>query len=592
MDTKPIIDNLHKWRMKHISSKQLLLILSLITGLMGGLAGVVLKNLIHFLYATVTKIIYNYNLSFLYLILPFIGIMLAWLFVRYVVKDSISQGISRVLYAMSRNRGKIKMHNTYSSLVGSSITSAFGGSIGLEGPIVLTGAAIGSNLGRYFGFDYKSITLLIGCGAAGATAGIFKAPIAGVVFCLEVLMLDLTARRLIPLLISSATGYILAAFFMGKDVLFTIDLASNLFVLKHIPYYIILGILAGFISVYFSRTSTRIEKKLTRDNKWRQMVAGGLLTSLLIFLFPPLFGEGYSFLNLLINEGTAEQILKGSIFEALSSQYVVVIIFLVLVMLLKVVAMTTTNSGGGVGGIFAPTLFTGGVLGYILIEFLNKFTEPALPRTCFILAGMAGLMAGVMLAPLTAIFLIAEITGGYQLLVPLIITAVSSYLTTIIFEPHSYFHKTLISSGELITHDKDKAALNILSIDKLIEKDFTTTPPNITLGEFVKLVAQSTRSIFPVVDEENNFLGIIFINDVKHLLFDKDKYDIVTTDTLSFYPDTVVEYDESMESVAQKFSDTPHYNLPVIKDNKYLGFISRANFFSAYRELVKDFVSD
>lgn len=532
------------------------------------------------------------SFNLLYLILPFIGILISYLYVKYVVKDNIGHGISRVLQSISKSNSIIKAHNMYTSMIASTITVIFGGSVGLEAPTVFTGSAIGSNLGRYLRVDYKTITLLVGCGAAGAIAGIFKAPIAGVIFAMEVLMLDLTMASLIPLMISSTAGAILAYFFMGPAVLFSFEVTAHPFTMHNLPFYALLGLLCGVVSVYFTKANMSIEKQFRRiPRSGLRMIAGGLITSLLVFLFPPLFGEGYETLNNLL-DGNGLKLLEGSIFASMGNNYFLLLLFLVFILIFKVVAMSATTGGGGVGGVFAPSLFMGGVTGFFLSKFVNFFLNGRLPESNFALAGMAGVMAAVMHAPLTAIFLIAEITGGYQFFVPLMLTSVVAYLTIIPFEPHSIYTKRLAESGELITHHKDKAVLSRLSIESLIERNFITTSPDVTLGEFVKLVAKSQRNVFPVIDEENNFLGVIFINDIRHIIFEHDQYDTVYIRNLMYMPDTLIEYNATMEDVAQKFAETSHYNLPVLKDGKYIGFVSRANVFSAYRKLVKDFSND
>ena len=532
------------------------------------------------------------SFNLLYLILPFIGILISYLYVKYVVKDNIGHGISRVLQSISKSNSIIKAHNMYTSMIASTITVIFGGSVGLEAPTVYTGSAIGSNLGRYLRVDYKTITLLVGCGAAGAIAGIFKAPIAGVIFAMEVLMLDLTMASLIPLMISSTAGAILAYFFMGPAVLFSFEVTAHPFTMHNLPFYALLGLLCGVVSVYFTKANMSIEKQFRRiPRSGLRMIAGGLITSLLVFLFPPLFGEGYETLNNLL-DGNGLKLLEGSIFASMGNNYFLLLLFLVFILIFKVVAMSATTGGGGVGGVFAPSLFMGGVTGFFLSKFVNFFLNGRLPESNFALAGMAGVMAAVMHAPLTAIFLIAEITGGYQFFVPLMLTSVVAYLTIIPFEPHSIYTKRLAESGELITHHKDKAVLSRLSIESLIERNFITTSPDVTLGEFVKLVAKSQRNVFPVIDEENNFLGVIFINDIRHIIFEHDQYDTVYIRNLMYMPDTLIEYNATMEDVAQKFAETSHYNLPVLKDGKYIGFVSRANVFSAYRKLVKDFSND
>ncbi len=592
MNQRSFYRRIHSFRLKYISSRNFVLMLSLIAGILGGLAAIVLKNLVHYGHIFISKLSNLSQSSILLLLLPFIGISLTYFFVKYIVRDNIGHGISRILQAISRNNSIIKLHNTYTSMIASSITVIFGGSVGLEAPIVLTGSAFGSNLGRYLRVDYKTTTLLIGCGAAGAIAAIFKAPIAAVIFALEVLMLDLTMASLIPLLISSVSGAILAYFFMGSGVLFSFEVSKHPFTLINLPYYALLGVLSGLISVYFTRANLSIERQFERiPTGFLRMLAGGAIASVLIFLFPPLFGEGYQALNDLLN-GNGMKLLDGSVFSAMGSNYFLLLLFLLLILIFKVVAMSATTGGGGVGGVFAPSLFMGGVTGFFMSKGINFFVGNRLPEANFALAGMAGVMAGVMHAPLTAIFLIAEITGGYQFFVPLMLTSVISYLTTMPFEPHSIYTKRLAAKGELITHHKDKAVLSRLSIEKLIETNFITTSPELSLGEFVKLVAQSQRNVFPVIDESNTFLGVIFINDIRHIIFEHDQYDKVYIRNLMFMPDTWIDRYATMEDVAKKFAETSHYNLPVLDKGKYVGFVSRANVFSAYRKLVKDFSND
>lgn len=583
---------IHSWRLRYISPRNFILILSLIAGVLGGLAAVILKNAVHYSHTLVMHVISIKSFNLIYLILPFIGITITYLYVKYFVKDNIGHGISRILQSISKSNSIIKAHNMYSSLIASTFTVSFGGSVGLEAPIVLTGSAIGSNLGRYLRVDYKTITLLVGCGAAGAIAGIFKAPIAAVIFALEVLMLDLTMASLIPLLISSASGAILAYFFMGNGILFSFEVSAHPFTLRNLPFYALLGILSGIVSIYFTKANQSIEKQFNKIPKgFLRVIAGGSIASLLIFLFPPLFGEGYETLTNLLT-GNGMKVLDGSIFSAMGNNYFLLLVFLILILIFKVVAMSATTGGGGVGGVFAPSLFMGGITGFFMSKVVNYFLNGRLPESNFALAGMAGVMAAVMHAPLTAIFLIAEITGGYQFFVPLMLTSIVAYLTIIPFEPHSIYTKRLAETGELITHHKDKAVLSRLSIKNLIEKNFITTGPDATLGEFVKLVAKSQRNVFPVIDLENNFLGVVFINDIRHIIFEHDQYDTVFIRNLMFMPDTLVDENETMEDVAQKFAETSHYNLPVLQKGKYIGFVSRANVFSAYRKLVKDFSND
>lgn len=574
-----------------MSSRNFLYILSMVVGLISGLAAVVLKNTVYYTHYFLTQGFANNESNLLYLAYPLFGMILTVLFVKYFVKDNISHGISKVLYAISKNNSRIKPHNNYSSLISSTITVGFGGSVGLEAPIVLTGASIGSNLARILRMDYHSITVMIGCGAAGAIAGIFKAPIAGVLFGLEVLMLDLTMGSLIPLLIASVTGATISSFLMGKTVLFSYNSIAP-FNLGNIPFYIILGIVAGFVSLYFVRANRFIELKVGLITKpVQRLILSGLIVSFLIFLLPPLYGEGYDILTDILN-GRGDTLFNGSFFYYFKDNSYLFLLFVILVLFFKVVAMSLTTAGGGIGGVFAPSLFMGGITGFLVARFVNTFKLIDLPESNFALAGMAGVMAAVMHAPLTAIFLIAEITGGYEFLIPLMITATIAYVTINLYEKHNIYAKQLADRGELITHDKDKAALTRMKINKLVEHNFMTVNPDATLGELVKIIAKSERNVFPVVDEENNFLGVVFINDIRDIIFNTDLYDTTYVRNIMFMPDTIINLDATMEDVARKFNETSHYNLPVLNNGKYIGFVSRANVFSEYRNLVKEFSQD
>lgn len=574
--------------MAHIKPRSFVLFLAIVTGAFGGMAAIILKNAVFYLHHFLTLGFSLENINLLYLAYPFIGILLTYVFVKYFVRDQISHGITRVLRAISKEKSIIKPHNMYTSMLASTLTVGFGGSVGLEAPIVYTGSAIGSNISRLMRLDYHSTTLLVGCGAAGAIASIFKAPITGVVFALEVLMLDLTMSSLVPLLISSATGTTLAYLFMGRGFLFTFNVAEG-FKLSNLPFYLALGIFTGLISVYFTKANLSLESRFKNiKNGTVRMIAGGLITSFLIFLFPPLYGEGYSTLNALLT-GNGSSIFEGSFFYGLPNSFFLMTGFLALLIIFKVIAMTATNGGGGVGGIFAPTLFMGGVSGFFLAKVINLVWNNQIAEANFVLAGMAGVMSGVMHAPLTAIFLIAEITGGYQFFIPLTITSIVAYLTIMSFEPHSIYTKRLAAMGELITHHKDKSALSMMTIENLVETDFSKVKPEATLGDFVKIVAKSKRNVFPVVDDDSIFQGVIFINDIREIIFDKELYDTTYMSTLMYMPEAYVESTATMEEVAQKFSSSANYNIPVLDHGKYIGFVSRANVFSAYRKLVKEF---
>ena len=493
-------DYIRKWRLRKISDRQLVNILGVIVGFLSGLSAIILKNTVYYTHAFITSDFGFGNNSFLLFFSPLIGILLTVLFIRYFIKDDISHGISKVLYAISKNNSLLKPHNTFSSMIASTLTIAFGGSVGAEAPIVLTGASIGSNLGRIAKVSYKHRTLLIGCGAAGAIAGIFKAPIAGIVFTIEVIMIDLTMATLIPLLLSAITASVISFFFLGDDVLFSFTLESS-FDLSRLPFYAILGLFCGFVSLYFTRASDYTESKLQRiGNPFHRLLVGGVILGIFIYIFPSLYGEGYDALMLMLN-GHGTEVVNQSLFGNLQMSSFMFPLILLVIMLTKVIAMALTNAAGGIGGVFAPSLFMGGMSGLFFTRTLDLLTGIRMPENNFVLVGMAGVMAGVMHAPLTAIFLIAEITGGYQLLTPLMLTAAISFITIQYFEPHSIYTKKLAERGELITHHKDKAVLSMMKVTDLLETNFKTVFPDATLGEFVKVVASSERNVFPVVDK-------------------------------------------------------------------------------------------
>jgi CIC family chloride channel protein len=576
------------WRKDHFSDRQWIIVLSFVIGILSGAAAVILKSTVHFTHEFVTTQFDVSRVNLLYLATPIVGIMLTVLFVKYFIRDKIDHGISKILFAISRGRGELKPHNTYSSMIASTLTVGFGGSVGLEAPIVLTGSAIGSNIGQFFRMNQRSLMLLIGCGAAGAVAGIFKAPIAGVVFALEILMLDLTMTALIPLLIAAVTAAVLDYFFMGEGVEFAYEVIHP-FSLQEIPWFIVLGIFTGLVSLYFTRANMKIESWFAGIKQdYKKFLVGGLALGVLIFLFPPLFGEGYGALKTIL-AGNGEDLANNSLFFPLKDSFWLFLGFLGLILIFKVAAMAITTGSGGIGGIFAPSLFMGGVSGFFVGRVLNRFTFIDISESNFALAGMAGVMAGVMHAPLTAIFLIAEITGGYALFIPLIITATISYMVIMIFEPHSIYTKRLAKRGELVTHHKDKSALAMLKIDKLIETNFQIINLDATLGDLVKVIEKSERNVFPVVDEENNFHGVVWLNYVRDIIFKPEKYETTLVKDLMYMPDVPVDINETMEEVAHKFQNCGHYNLPVLDKGKYLGFVSRANVFSSYRQIIHEF---
>ena len=548
-------------------------VLSVVTGVLCGLAAVLLKVTIRAIHGGLNALVGDAN--WLFLLLPGVGMLLSFLIVRYIVRDNIGHGVTKVLQAVSKNESKIKRHNLFSSMVTSALTIGFGGSVGAEAPIVYTGAAIGSNLGRYMGLSYRGMTLLLGCGAAGAVAGIFNAPLAGVLFTLEILLFNLSMSSLLPLLLSSVSATMVSYLILGRDTQFTCTLVA--FSMRNIPYYLILGVFCGFCSLYFLKTTLYLEDVFGKmKNVWLRWALCAVGVGLLIFLFPPLYGEGYEDVGLLLNgQG------NGAVW------------FFALILLLKVFAMTFTNAGGGVGGTFGPTLFVGAIAGYVLSSSLNLISPGLVPVPNFVLVGMAGLMAGVMQAPMTAIFLIAEISGGYELLLPLILTATIAYGTIRIFEKYSIYTKRIAQSGELLTHDSDQAVLTLLRTESLVETDFTPVRIDDTLQSLVDAVAVSERNIFPVLDGKKQFQGYVDLSDIRRDMFRTDLYN---TAHVYNYMRSAPEYvlpDEPMESVMRKFSKTGAWNLPVVdRERHYLGFVSKSRIFNAYREELKDFSQD
>lgn len=572
------------WRNKKISERNFVLILSFIIGILSGLAAVLLKSTVHYTHHFLTNG-FEDGFNYLFLILPLVGILLTVLYVKYVVKDNIGHGVSKILYSLSRNNGRIKGHNNYSSIVASTLTIGFGGSVGAEAPIVLTGASIGSTLGHYFRLNFKSIALLLACGAAGAIGGIFKAPIAGMIFALEVLMLDLTLTSIVPLLISSVTGATVAYFLMGEGVVLSV-VNTQPFGLNNIPFYILLGLLSGLISYYFTKTTMHIESSLHKiKNIFIKVLIGGVSLAGIIFVFPSLYGEGTQTLQSLLN-GNTDGLSVDGLFSFIFDNRWYLLIYIGLLLLLKVVAMAITNGSGGVGGIFGPTLFVGGVTGYWLSDFINSFGFVKLPLGNFALVGMAGLMAGVMHAPLTAIFLIAEITGGYSLFIPLMITSTIAYITIIWFTKHSIYTHRLAERGELLTHHKDEVVLTLMKLDSVIEKDFTPVGIDDSLGKLIKAVSKSRRNIFPVLNNEDELVGIVLLDNIREIMFQREKYEDTFVSDVMVSPPEMVDVADNMDVVMKKFNSSGAWNLPVIKDGKYFGFVSKSKIFNAYRDVL------
>lgn len=581
-------ERLLKWREAHIKEKNFILILALVVGFLTACASLLLKALIELIRNGLFALTENGALTILYVLLPTIGIGLSAVFVRYVVKDDISHGITKILYAISQRKSIIKPHNMWSSIVGSAVTIGFGGSVGAEAPIVLTGAAIGSNLAKFFRLDQRTMMLMIGCGAAGAIGGIFKAPIAGLMFTIEVLMLDITMASISPLLISSVTATAFAYIFSGMQPMFRLG-SVDFFTLERIPYYLLLGVVCGLVSLYFTRGMDYLETQFKRiSSMWLRIVVGGASLALLIWIFPPLYGEGYDAIEMLLN-GEATHTLNGSPLAAISTSTYMLVGYLILIVLLKIFASVATNGGGGIGGIFAPSLFVGAISGFVVALAL-QMAGVSVPLANFALVGMAGLMSGVMHAPLTGIFLIAELTGGYHLFMPLMIVSVISYITIMFFEPHSLYAKRLAKKGELLTHHKDRSVLTLLKMDAVLETDLTTLSPQLTLGQLVKVISKSNRNIFPVVDDEGHLLGVLLLDEVRNIMFQPRLYQRFTVGQLMTSPQAVLEHSMTMEQVMEVFEDTGAWNLPVVDENKkYLGFVSKSKIFNSYRHVLVHF---
>ena len=587
-----LIDRLNEWRASHLSQRQFILLLSFFVGILTAIAALVLKFIIHEIEFLLTNSFDVTKAHWLFLLYPAIGIYITALFIKYVVRDDIGHGVTKILFAISRRQGHIKNHNCWSSVIASGITIGFGGSVGAESPIVLTGSAIGSSFGKLFRLDHKTLMLLIGCGASGAVAGIFKAPIAGLVFTLEVLMVDLTMASLLPLLVSCVTAAGITYCFTGTDALFTFHL-DNAFAVERIPTSIFLGIFCGLVSLYFTRAMSAIEDVFKRyDNLYARLLIGGVSLSILIYLFPPLYGEGYNVISILLN-GTStqdwEKVMNNSLFFGYNN---LLLVFLFLILLFKVFASSATNGGGGCGGIFAPCLFLGCIGGFIFSRIWNEynFLGVYVPEKNYALLGMAGVMAGVMHAPLTSIFLIAELTGGYDLFLPLMIVSVCSYLTIIIFEPHSIYSIRLAKKGQLLTHHKDRSILTLMSLESVIDKYYPRISQDMTLGRFVLLVSKEKYDVFPVVDGQGNLKGIINITNIRQVMFRQELYNYFQVEQLMEQPVALLYINDPTSIVMDKFEETGASTLPVLdNDGKFVGFISKTKLYSTYRQILVDF---
>ncbi len=586
---------LYTWRLTHFEEPTFLMILSIVVGLASGLAAVVLKTVVHLSGRWVMGFGESHQLAtggnVLIFVAPLTGVLLTILFVRYVVRGNIGHGIPSVLLAISRKKGQLPPRNMYSSLLASTLTVAFGGSVGLEAPIASSGSAIGSNIGRLFHVSARGMRLLLGCGAAGAIAGIFKAPLAGVLFTVEVLMFDMTTSTVVPLLLSSLTASTAAYFLMGSEVQFAFSVTED-FSLDQIPFLLALGVFCAGASVYFLRCTDRVEGWFSHRKKWyTKWLAGGLLLGLMIFLFPPLYGEGYWALTGLLNGGNDDPLFLNSVFNPLRNNPWVALAILLVLILLKPVATAATIGSGGVGGTFGPSLVVGGLSGYLVASLSNHLGLPPQSTANFALVGMAAVMTGVMHAPFMGVFLIAEITGGYALMIPLLITATVTYICVQPFEKHSIYARKLAQQGDLLTHNKDASAWRLMQLDKLIENNFSTLSENAMLRDVVEAVKRSKRNLFPVLDGQGRFLGLIVMDDIRKKMFDTSLYDKVTAKELmhTFKDYEVVHTSDSLSDVVKQFHLSNRYNLVVVDDDGiYQGFLSRANTFSAYRRFVSE----
>lgn len=571
------------WRMKHVSNRNFVLILGAVIGAIAGLAAVILKQTVHLIQDWLTSGFDIKFANYFYIGYPMIGILITVLYSRYYLKEKLGHGITQLLYDVSKRSSIIKSSKMYSRMISSAITVGFGGSVGLEAPIVVTGSAIGSNVGKLMHMNYRKRTLLIGCGAAGAISAIFNSPIAGVIFALEVILADVTIAMFIPLLIASVGGSLISLLLLGNEVLFSFKLKDT-FSANDVPFYIFLGLFCGIVSVYFTRTTFWVEMQIKKiKNYIVRALIGGVLLGLLIFLLPPMYGEGYDTIIQLLNE-EGRTILHTSLFFSEVNNILMLIFFLFAIIIIKPIASAITIGSGGSGGIFAPSLFLGGVTGFLFAAAINMMEIGNISLSNYTLVGMCGVMSGVLHAPLTAIFLIAEITSGYGLFVPLMLVSAIAYTTSTFFESHSFYTKNLIERGDLIKYDKDRQVLKLIDLNKIIEKDLLTILPDATLNDLVNLVRVSRRNIFPVVNEDEQLLGVITLDDIREIMFDEEERKKTTVKSLMHSPPAQVSSDEDMETVMSKFEMTGAWNLPVIDEDKYVGFLSKSRIFNTYRK--------
>lgn len=580
------------WREHHIKEKNFVLILALIVGIICGVAAQLLKFLIHLIGSSLTAGFNATSENWLYLVYPVVGIILTVLFVKYVVKDNISHGVTKVLYAISRRKSRLKIKNMYASLIASSITIGTGGSVGAEGPIVYTGAAIGSNFGQAFRMSPKILMILVGCGAAAGIAGIFRAPIAGMLFTLEVLMIDLTGMTVMPLLLSSIAGATVAYVMEGYTAEFFFT-QSEPYLTSRIPWTIALGVVCGLMSYYFTKVMFMMESFFKKiKQQWLKILIGGTIIACLVFLFPPLYGEGYSTITSLL-DGDVESVVNASLFYVDRDNIWFLLLFIFAITLTKAFATSATNGAGGVGGTFAPSLFVGALTGFLFASVVNQFDlGVTLSLKNFTLMGMAGVMSGVMHAPLMAIFLTAEMTGGYDLFLPLLIVSALAYFTIQCFTPYSIYTMRLAKAGDLVTHQKDKAVLTLLKIESVIETDFKVVHPEMSLREMVDVISVSNRNLYPVTDAEGNLKGVVLLDDIRNIMFRTDLYRKMHVSRFMAAVPDVIDVKMPMDKVMEIFDKTNAWNLPVVKDGKYIGFVSKSKIFNSYRRVLRHFTDD
>lgn len=583
------IDRFNEWRTAHLSNQQFMLLLSVPTGFLGGLAAIIIKRLAHGIRDLVLSIHFEYS-DILYFVFPAIGILLTIVFCKYILRKEIGHGIPGILYAIKKKKGEVSRHSMWSTIIASALTVGFGGSVGLEGPSVSTGASIGSNLARWLKLEYKQVVMLIGMGGAAALAAIFQAPMTGIFFALEVLMIDLSLGSLIPIICASFIAILTSYFLLGQAVEYPAVISEG-FIPSNALYYIGLGLFVGLISAYFLRVTFSVEKRFKAiASPWKRFAIGAVMLGILIFFFPALYGEGYEAVNAALR-GDYTPIYSNPIFSNLGQHEWAILVLIAALIILKAFATALTFGAGGVGGTFAPALFIGAFSGLLFALSMKYIGLRELDPAKFALVGMSGLIAGMLHAPLTGIFLIAEITNGYALIVPLMIVSALSYFVNRIFFSHSVYTNSVAEHGVEVTHNKDVSILSMMTLNGLIENNFSKVKRGSTLGDLIPIIASSRRNIFPVVDKDGTFCGHVLFDDIRSVMFDQTLYQ-QPIEEFTVIPEYVIQPEDSMEAVVKKFQVSGKYNIPVVENGKYLGYISRANMFSTYRKTLSEISED